>query len=252
MSARDAAREQWSTVPAGTHHADASDGTPEFFEQMTCSRYREQPWHRELLHEFAPTGRLLEIGCGAGTDHYELAQMAEMTIGIDLAEHGAGLTMGRLKLAGLPGFALVADGEDLPFVDAEFDAVYSFGVIHHTDHPESVAAEMRRVMKPDAQFMVALYHRWSLFAAEKAARYLLTARWARGVPWKTYLAGLEYGADDMATPPLVRLYSRRSARRLFAEFHDVDTRVVHPSAVGRLFGRWAEPFGWYVVVTGRR
>jgi ubiquinone/menaquinone biosynthesis C-methylase UbiE len=55
-----------------------------------------------------------------------------------------------------------------PYPDAIFNGVYSFGVLHHTDHPEQAVSEMWRVMRPGATFMVALHHKHSMFAAEKA------------------------------------------------------------------------------------
>jgi ubiquinone/menaquinone biosynthesis C-methylase UbiE/uncharacterized protein YbaR (Trm112 family) len=250
-TARAAAHSQWTANPAGIVFADHHEGTPEFYSEMTRTRYALQPWHPQLLEDFAPAGALLEIGCGAGTDHAELARHASVTVGIDLTEHGAWLTQTRLSLELRVGAAVVADAEKLPIQDRSADAVYSFGVIHHTDHPDKVAAEMQRVMRRDAKFMVALYHRYSLFAAAKLVYYLLSRSWLRGVTWQGYLATLEYGATN--SPPTVRLYSRRSARALFAGFRDVEVTTRHVTFRGKHLDayRCARPFGWYLIVTGR-
>lgn len=249
--ARQAAQELWSQ-PAGTNLAAAKPGSPEFFEQMTATRYAAQPWHPALLRRFNPTGYLLEIGCGAGTDHAMLASMAANTAAVDLAQEGVDLTNARLQLEGRPGRAQVADAEALPFPDVTFDEVYSFGVIHHTDHPERVAAEMYRVMNPGARFLVALYHQWSLQAFSLMARYALGG-WRGGRTWRSFLARVEYRGDDVENPPIVRLYSRRAAARLFraAGFHDVRTETVHPWLRGRFWPTRGHG-GWYVIVTGRR
>ncbi|MFF4137904.1 class I SAM-dependent methyltransferase [Streptomyces mirabilis] len=249
--ARKAASEQWSANPAGTNHAAALEGTKEFYDQMTSSRYRLQPWLPSLLRSWVPFGRVLEIGCGAGTDHSVIAGIARDTVAIDLAERGARLTQTRLKLEGRPGVAQVADAECMPFPDEYFDGVYSFGVLHHTDHPEQAVAEMWRVMRPGATFMVALYHKHSTFAAQKALTYLIGMRW-RSQSWRDYLPELEYGAAQLKDRPLVRLYSRGSAKQLFSRFRDVRVTVEHPSLRGYLLPRWLRPFGWYVIVTGRR
>ena len=251
--ARTAAREQWGRTPAGTTHADAEEGTAEFFAQMTASRYRLQPWHPELLRRFAPEGRVLEIGSGAGTDHAELAKTAAITVAMDLAPRGAALTHRRLRVEGRPGSATVADGERMPFAGSVFDAVYSFGVVHHTDHPEAVAAEMHRVLRPGGRFLVAVYHRGSLFAFYKLLRYVASGAFLRE-PWKDHLALVEAGAERLRERPLVRLYSRRQARALFASFEDVRTEVVHGGVRWRFLQRsfFARRWGWYVVVTGRK
>ncbi|WP_159039665.1 class I SAM-dependent methyltransferase [Streptomyces sp. TP-A0356] len=250
--ARTAATKQWSENPAGINHAAAPEGTPEFYEQMTRSRYALQPWLPDLLRSWVPAGgRVLEIGCGAGTDHSVIAGIARETAAIDLASRGARLTQKRLELEGRPGIAQVADAEDMPFPDQSFDGVYSFGVLHHTDHPERVVEEMWRVMRPGATFMVALYHKHSMFAAQKAIEYIVRFRW-RSQTWRDFLAELEYGAADLVQRPLVRLYSRQAARNLFARFHDVRVRTEHPALSGYLLSDRLRPFGWYVVVTGRR
>ncbi|WP_353961864.1 methyltransferase domain-containing protein [Streptomyces sp. NBC_01764] len=35
-----------------------------------------------------------------------------------------------------------------PYPDAIFNGVHSFGVLHHTDHPEQAVSEMWRIMRP--------------------------------------------------------------------------------------------------------
>ncbi|MEU6071669.1 class I SAM-dependent methyltransferase [Streptomyces sp. NPDC047082] len=136
------------------------EGTKEFYDQMTRSRYRLQPWLPGPLRSWVPRGRVLEIGCGAGSDHSVIASIARDTVAVDLAERGARLTQTRLELEGRPGVAQVADAESMPFPDESFDGVCSFGVLHHTDHPERGVAEMRRVMRPGATFMMALALGW--------------------------------------------------------------------------------------------
>jgi hypothetical protein len=50
----------------------------------------------------------------------------------------------------------------------------------------------------------------------------------------------------------VRLYSRGSAKRLFSAFRDGRVTVEHPSLRGYLLPHRLRPFGWYVIITGRR
>jgi SAM-dependent methyltransferase len=257
--ARRAAKEQWTRNPVGTPSVQATDGTPEFFSTLTRTRYEIQPWQPALLDEFAAFlmsyadgGWLLEIGCGPGTDHEYLARLGPNCVAIDLAYRGAWLTKRRLELAGITPRVLVADGEHLPFRSSTFDATYSFGVIHHTDRPERVALEMGRVVRQSGRILVALYYRWSLIAA------IMYRRWRRQgqtESWPEYLSRVEEGAAELEERPLVRLYSRRSARALFYSFNSVHTLVTHVGVGERRLPRMREMagryFGWFVIVSGR-
>lgn len=229
----------------------AERGSPEFYAQMTATRYAIQPWHPDLLRRFGPKGRLLEIGCGAGTDHAELAKMADSTVAIDLAMEGAQLTRDRLVLEARSSNVLVADGETLPFESDSFDAVYSFGVIHHTDHPERIVQEMHRVLKPGGRFLVGLYHRRSLFVLSVWIAYM-RSRSFRNESWADYLGTIEAGAEESSERPVVRMYSRREAAALFSRFADVRTEVVHPGVpyAWAQHPRVASRFGWFVMIKG--
>jgi SAM-dependent methyltransferase len=254
QTARRAARAQWQSNPAGVSRVQAApEGSPEFFVEMTRTRYGLQPWHPALLRGWAPKGTLLEIGCGVGTDHSILRETADRSIAIDLAQRGAWLTDARIRLEGGRGKAVVADGERLPVASASVDAVYSFGVIHHTDHPERVVAEMARALRPGGSVLVEVYHRISVFTALMGARYILKGQW-RHVGWRRYLAGLEFGGDKQEEPPVIKLYSARQIRRVFVDagFADVTTTVLHTHNSRVTLPRAFDRLGWYVVVRARK
>lgn len=48
-----------------------------------------------------------------------------------------------------PDTGLVADAQDLPFIDETFDAVLAIAVLEHVADPFRAVAEMRRVLKPE-------------------------------------------------------------------------------------------------------
>jgi ubiquinone/menaquinone biosynthesis C-methylase UbiE len=202
------------------------------------------------LRSFRASGLVLEIGSGAGTDHAELAKTADSTVAVDLAHHGAMLTQTRLRLENRPGSATVADAERLPFRDHTFDCVYSFGVIHHTDHPERIADEMFRTMKTGGRFLVAVYNRHSLFTFKKVIEFIVRGRIFRE-SWSHFFGQIEAGAEELAVRPTIHLYSRKQAEKLFSKFSDVTTELVHVGAdlplAQDFFGRH---FGWYVVIRG--
>jgi SAM-dependent methyltransferase len=54
------------------------------------------------------------------------------------------------------------DANDLPFLDGEFDYVYSWGVLHHSPSLERSISELLRVLRSGGMYGVMLYNRKSL------------------------------------------------------------------------------------------
>src|SRR5436190_1962527 len=73
---------------------------------------------------------VLEIGCGVGTDTLRFARAGARVTAVDLTEAAIALTRQRLVDEELTASVVQADAEDLPFADASFDLVYSWGVLH--------------------------------------------------------------------------------------------------------------------------
>src|SRR6266508_2809814 len=73
---------------------------------------------------------------------------------------------------------LEAGGEALPFEDASFDVVFSWGVIHHSSDMDRALRELVRVCRPGGDLVLMVYHRRSFFyAAYKGfQRFLPLAR----------------------------------------------------------------------------
>ena len=72
--------------------------------------------------------RLLEIGCGMGTDLLQFARGGARCTGIDLTPRSIEITRHRFRLYGADGTFMISDGEHLPFRNESFDVVYSNGV----------------------------------------------------------------------------------------------------------------------------
>lgn len=102
-----------------------------------------------------PQPRCLEIGCGQGVVTRLLAeQHGAQVVASDYDP--AQVALARERLASLDGpveFRIV-DARAMPFDDAEFDAVFSFGVLHHIPGGwREAVAGIARVLKPGGWFV---------------------------------------------------------------------------------------------------
>src|SRR2546421_735061 len=245
----------WQEHPCGSKFSDAETGTRQFFDRVEAHRY-EKEWHIPAAADFPGTRglRVLEIGCGIGTDGLQFAKAGAVYTGIDLTEAAVDLARKNFASAGLRGEFRVADAERLDFADESFDIVYSHGVLHHTPDIYSAVREIHRVLKPDGRAIVMLYHRdsynyrigirilrragASLLGSESGLKlvHLMTGEpidslreHARIVKASTngHLSSDEFlsQSTDGAGNPLARVYSRREARQLFKGFREIKLRA---------------------------
>lgn len=289
---KDRVRAFWQANPCGTKFTDAEWGTRLFFERVEEHRYGKE-WHIPTAADFAGAHglRVLEIGCGLGTDGAQFARAGADYTGVDLTDTAVDLTRLRFRLFDLPGEFRVADAENLDFADESFDLVYSHGVLHHTPDTGRAVREIHRVLRPGGRAVVMLYHRDSynyrvnIRLLRRAGAHLLKSKAGlklvhhlTGEPVASlreharhikedagsYLAPGEFLSrhTDGAGNPLARVYSRQEARELFKDFARVDLAVHFLNkrwlpAVGNLLPRWAEArlaahWGWHLWIYARK
>jgi ubiquinone/menaquinone biosynthesis C-methylase UbiE len=121
---------------------------------------------------------VLEVGCGSGIAVQLFAEAGADVTAVDLTPWAVDTTRARLEAFGLGADVFEADAERLPFGDASFDLVFSWGVIHHTSNMDRALAELVRVCRPGGEVVLMLYHRRSIFfvAYRGLARFLPLAR----------------------------------------------------------------------------
>jgi ubiquinone/menaquinone biosynthesis C-methylase UbiE len=253
LSLTEEVRGFWETTPCGTDArivGGAGPLTKEWFELVETYRYAQEP----MIHAVAQFTRhrgkhLLEVGVGAGTDHLQWARAGAVCHGVDLTDAAIETTRARLALYGFESSLRRTNAEKLPFPDASFDLVYSWGVIHHAEQPERVIAEIRRVLKPGGQFIGMLYARRSLVALRFWLKYALLA----GKPWRSAAEVLWNHMESKGT----RAYTAGELRDLFNGFARVDTAsYLTPYDTARIPG-WAasllpQSAGWFLAVRASR
>lgn len=102
----------------------------------------------------APGERVLDVGCGPGTDTLPLAEIVGPTgrvTGIDRDPEMVAEADRRARAAGVDAQVehRVGDATALPFDDGVFDGVRSERLLLHLTEPERAVAEMVRVARPD-------------------------------------------------------------------------------------------------------
>jgi arsenite methyltransferase len=103
--------------------------------------------------------RVLDLGCGAGTDTLVAAQMVGpegRVTGIDMTPEMLVKARAAAGALGAANVELVeAEAERLPFYDASFDVVISNGVIDLIPDKDAVFAELERVLRPGGRIQIA-------------------------------------------------------------------------------------------------
>lgn len=103
---------------------------------------------------FAPGSRVLEAGCGVGAQTVELATRNPQVsfVAVDHSADSIELARQRLAACALGNVELrVADINELPCDDGEFDSVFLCFVLEHLRSCERALGEIRRVMQPGAR-----------------------------------------------------------------------------------------------------
>ena len=100
--------------------------------------------------------RALDVGCSAGFIADELALAGAHTTGVDIDEPG--LAAARERFGDRVEFSL-ARGEALPFEDGSMDVVVFNHIYEHVVDPESVVADIHRVLSPTGVLYLGVGHR---------------------------------------------------------------------------------------------
>lgn len=207
-------RRYWDSEPCGTAPAITQrfePHTPGWFEQVDSHRYSIEP-HIPFFAEFGRYrgSRILEIGVGAGADHLQWAKAGAECHGVDLSPVSVETTRLHLALYGLASQLQCLDAENLNHPDDWFDVVYSWGVIHHSEHPSQIVDQVWRVLKPGGQFIGMMYGRYSLVALKLWVRCALLHL----KPWRSLRDVLWNHMESIGT----KAYTQSELRRMFSRF----------------------------------
>ena len=232
---------------------DQPVGTRGFFADLDEYRFDKLHYLPRLVDFSGYRGRrLLEVGCGVGTDLVRFARGGAVVTGVDLSSTAIELARKNFALHDVAAEDLrVANGEALPFADASFDVVYGHGVVQYTADARRLIRECHRVLKPGGEAIFMVYNR---------------------VSWLNAMSKLMKVPLEHEDAPVLKKYSIAEFRSLLSPFADV--RVVperfpvksrlHKGWKGVAFNTvfvgtfnalpkaWVRPLGWHLMAFCRK
>jgi ubiquinone/menaquinone biosynthesis C-methylase UbiE len=187
-------------------------GSREYFDEVEARKYFVEP-HIPVFAEFDRWRgkRVLEVGCGIGTDSINFARAGAQLTAVDLSSESLRIAANRAEVMGVADRIefIQADAEELGtrLTGGPYDVVYSFGVVHHTPRPDRALAAMRAVTAPGGTLKLMIYHRrsWKVLA--------IVAGPGRGRFWKTDQLVAEH-SEAQTGCPVTFSYTRGEARDL--------------------------------------
>jgi SAM-dependent methyltransferase len=137
-------------LSVGDDHCRVTEPTADDPIELRFEYYRHLFPYAHVAAQLPPDARVLEVGCGAGYGASYLARSVGEVAATDVSEQA--VTYAR---ANYPGVRYErAEGTQLPFASAHFDAVVSFQVIEHIERAASYLREIERVLKPGGRAFI--------------------------------------------------------------------------------------------------
>lgn len=259
----------WDARPCNIRHSPKPVGSKEYFDEVEARKYLVEP-HIPAFAEFDRWRgkRVLEVGCGIGTDTINFGRAGADVTAVDLSPESLRIATQRAEVMGVADRIrfVRANAEELggALAGERFDLVYSFGVVHHTPHPERALREIRQLVAPGGTLKLMVYHRrsWKVF-------WILAIQ-ERGRFWNAEQRIASH-AEAQIGCPVAFTYTRREARELVESsgFRVRQLAVDHvfPYRVAeyvqyryvrqpyfrwlpdRLFRRFEQAVGWHLLVT---
>lgn len=117
--------------------------TRKYYQTTLLSKH----FYRDKVSEDVKDKRVLEYGCGPGSQAFSLAEKGAVVDAIDISDVAIEQARSKAEEMGVEINFSVMDAENLDFDDDTFDLVCGSGILHHLEL-ESCYRELKRVLKP--------------------------------------------------------------------------------------------------------
>lgn len=157
----DTVRDYWNRQPCNIKHSTAPLGSRQYFDEVESRKYFVEPHIIGFANFPQWSGKsVLEVGCGIGTDAVNFCRYGAKYTGIELSDESLVIAQQRLKIFGLDGSLHKANVEEIgkdTSWHAEFDLIYSFGVLHHTTDISRALSTLRLFSHKNTVLKVMVY-----------------------------------------------------------------------------------------------
>ena len=244
----------WNDRPCNIRHSSKEVGTLEYFNEVTKKKFFVEN-HILMFTRFPQweDKKVLEIGCGLGTVGINFPFNGADYTGVELSEESLEIAKQRFSLYNQPGQFYLGNAEELSsFVPVEtYDLIYSFGVIHHSPHPEKIVSEIKKYMNENSVLKIMLYAKDS---------------------WKNYMidAGLDQPEAQYGCP-IANTYTKQDVVELLDEYEVLSIEQDHifpyqvePYKLGEyikqpwfdimpteMFETLEKNLGWHLLITAK-
>ena len=161
--------------------------------------------------------RVLDVGCGAGTDLVRFAKGGALVSGVDISPSAVALARQNFSQQDLEADLREADGEHLPYADGTFDLVFAHGVVQYTPNSRALVEECRRVLKPGGDAIFQVYNR---------------------ISWLNALSKVMKVPLEHEDAPVLGRYSASEFRALLTGFREIRIVEERFPVKSRLHGGW--------------
>ncbi len=201
-------------------------------------RYSKEPFIMHNLKSLATRhSKIIEIGCGQGTDAITACQYLKpgsTYMGIDASLQSVNFARQAVediasKLHVSPKFE-EGDALALPFKDNSVECIYSMGVLHHIDDTQEALNEVHRVLKPGGISYIFLYRLASpkiliayiLRGLQKLCDVILRQDRILLKVFETYSFEKLFGTMLLEAfgVPIMHSYTNKGIQRLFSRFEE--------------------------------
>lgn len=262
-------KDYWNRRPCNIRHSQSEIGTREYFEQVEARKYLVEP-HIPAFAEFEKWRgkKVLEIGCGIGTDTINFARAGAEVTAVDLSSESLNIARKRAEVFDL------ADRINFYEVNAEklsdyipsqkYDLIYSFGVIHHSPHPEEIIKQIKRnFVEKGSALKLMVYNRdsWKVL--------WIVLGYGRGQFWKKDELIARY-SEAQTGCPVTYSYTKETIRDLLGDGFNItksEYEHIFPYKISdyvnyryvkewyfrylpeSVFTKLEKKFGWHLCVT---